>query len=167
MTQVTAPVTSPRSARGTRPVGYAFGTFKGVFTPSILTILGVIMYLRFPWVLGSVGLTGTIVIVTLSVAITFLTALSIAAMATNMKVGGGGAYYMISRTLGLEVGAAVGLPLFLAQALGIAFYTAGFTEIVVGFFPDLNPTTVGREHADGADAARVSLRGPGALAASS
>ncbi len=123
--------------------GYGFGTFKGVFMPSILTILGVIMFLRFPWVLGSVGLMGTLLIVTLSVAITLLTGLSIAAMATNMRVGGGGAYYMISRTLGLEVGAAVGLPLFLAQALGIAFYIAGFTETVVGYYPALSPLVVG------------------------
>ena len=108
--------------------GYAFGTFKGVFTPSILTILGVIMYLRFGWVLGSVGLGGTLLIVTLATSITFLTALSLSALATNMKVGGGGAYYIISRSLGLEAGAAIGLPLFFAQALGIAFYVAGFTE---------------------------------------
>ncbi len=123
--------------------GYDFGTFKGVFLPSILTILGVIMFLRLPWVLGSVGLPSTLLIVTLSVAITLLTGLSIAAMATNMRVGGGGAYYMISRTLGLEVGAAVGLPLFLAQALGIAFYITGFTETIVGYFPLLSPLVVG------------------------
>lgn len=122
---------------------HGFGTFKGVFTPSILTILGVVMFLRFPWVLGSVGLPQALLIVSLSVSITLLTGLSIAAMATNMKVGGGGAYYMISRTLGLEVGAAVGLPLFLAQALGIAFYTVGFTEIVAGYFPAYSPQLVG------------------------
>ncbi len=112
--------------------GYAFGTFKGVFTPSILTILGVIMYLRFGWVLGSVGLTGTLLIVTIATSITFLTALSLSALATNMKVGGGGAYYIISRSLGLEAGAAIGLPLFFAQALGIAFYVSGFTEALMG-----------------------------------
>ncbi|HXW04625.1 MAG TPA: hypothetical protein VD833_05285 [Vicinamibacterales bacterium] len=123
--------------------GYGFGTFQGVFMPSILTILGVIMFLRLPWVLGSVGLAATLLIVTLSVAVTLLTGMSIAAMATNMKVGGGGAYYMISRTLGLEVGAAVGLPLFLAQALGIAFYIAGFTETIIGYFPTLSPDAVG------------------------
>ncbi len=123
--------------------GYKFGTFQGVFVPSILTVLGVIMYLRFGWVLGSVGLPATLVIVTMSVAITLLTGLSISAMATNMPVGGGGAYYMISRTLGLEAGAAVGLPLFLAQALGIAFYIAGFSETVVSFFPALSPVFVG------------------------
>ena len=52
------------------------GTFGGVFTPSILTILGVIMYLRFGWVLDQVGLVSTLVIVTIATSITFLTALS-------------------------------------------------------------------------------------------
>lgn len=123
--------------------GYQFGTFKGVFTPSILTILGVIMYLRLGWVLGNVGLTATVIIVTLASSITFLTALSLAALATNMKVGGGGAYYIISRSLGVETGAAIGLPLFLAQALGISFYIAGFSESVVQVFPHLDAPTVG------------------------
>lgn len=84
--------------------GYQFGTFKGVFTPSILTILGVIMYLRTGWVLGHVGLALTLVIVTVSSSVTFLTGLSVSALATNMRVKGGGAYYMISRSLGVEAG---------------------------------------------------------------
>ncbi|MFH1385317.1 MAG: Na-K-Cl cotransporter, partial [Candidatus Omnitrophota bacterium] len=87
-----------------RTGGYQFGTFKGVFTPSILTILGVIMYLRFGWVLGNVGLVKTLLIVTIASAITFLTGLSISALATNMKVGGGGTYFIISRSLGIETG---------------------------------------------------------------
>ena len=128
---------------GPAPRGYGFGTFKGVFTPSLLTILGVIMYLRLPWVVGSVGLWPAVLIITMAVAITLLTGLSIAALATNMRIGGGGAYYMISRSLGLEAGAAVGLPLFLAQSLGVSFYVAGFTEVVIGYFPDLSPLTVG------------------------
>ena len=119
--------------------GYSFGTFKGVYTPSVLTIFGVIMYLRFGWVLGNVGLFGTLMIVTMATAITFLTGLSISAMATNMKVGGGGAYYIISRSLGLEAGAAIGLPLFFARAIGVAFYIAGFTEAVLALFG--NPLT--------------------------
>ncbi|HEX7122663.1 MAG TPA: hypothetical protein VF178_09870 [Gemmatimonadaceae bacterium] len=123
--------------------GYGFGTFKGVFTPSILTILGVVMYLRMGWVLGNVGLATTIVIVTFGSAITFLTALSLSALATNMRVGGGGAYYIISRSLGIEAGAAIGLPLYIAQALGISFYIAGFSEALVGVFPVLNPLAVG------------------------
>lgn len=123
--------------------GYGFGTFQGVFVPSILTILGVIMYLRFGWVLGNVGLLQTLVIVTLATSITFLTGLSMSALATNRRVGGGGAYYIISRSLGVEAGAAVGVPLYFAQSLGIAFYISGFSEAVVGVFPQLDPRTVG------------------------
>ncbi len=85
-------------------------TFGGVYTPSILTILGVIMYLRFGWVVGNVGLFGTLIIVTLSNIITFLTALSVCAIATDRVVRAGGAYYMISRSLGIETGGAVGIP---------------------------------------------------------
>jgi hypothetical protein len=80
------------------------GTFGGVYTPSILTILGVIMYLRFGWVVGNAGLLNTLIIVTLSTAITFLTALSVCAIATDRVVRVGGAYYMISRSLGIETG---------------------------------------------------------------
>ncbi|MFH1829595.1 MAG: amino acid permease [Pseudomonadota bacterium] len=122
---------------------YGFGTFKGVFLPSILTIFGVIMYLRLGWVLGNVGLTGTIVIVTISTAITFITGLSISAIATNMKVKGGGAYFMIARSLGVEAGAAVGLSLFFAKAIGISFYIAGFTESVHSLFPQVPQLIVG------------------------
>ncbi len=111
--------------------GNQFGAFKGVFTPSILTILGVIMYLRFGWVLGNLGLPLTLVVVTLATSITLLTGLSLSATATNMHIGGGGAYFIISRSLGVEVGAAIGVPLFLAQSIGVAFYLSGFAEAFV------------------------------------
>ncbi|MEM9948199.1 MAG: amino acid permease [Cyanobacteria bacterium P01_D01_bin.36] len=111
------------------------GTFGGVFTPSILTILGVIMYLRFGWVVGQVGLAGTMIIVTIATSITFLTALSISAIATDKVVRAGGAYYMISRSLGIETGGAVGIPLYFAQALSVALYTIGFAESVKNVFP--------------------------------
>ena len=117
--------------------------FGGVFTPSILTILGVIMYLRFGWVVGQVGLGGTLLIVTLSTSITLLTALSIAAIATDQRVRTGGAYYMISRSLGIETGGAVGIPLYLAQGLSVAIYTVGFAESVTEAFPSLNARLVG------------------------
>ena len=116
---------------------------EGVFTPSILTILGVIMYLRFGYVVGNVGLLGTLFIVTISTSITFLTALSIASIATDKKVKAGGAYYMISRALGVESGGAVGIPLYMAQALSIALYTIGFAESLTNVFPVLNQTIVG------------------------
>jgi amino acid transporter len=114
------------------------GTFGGVYTPSILTILGVIMYLRFGWVVGNAGLLNTLIIVTLSTSITFLTALSICAIATDRVVRVGGAYYMISRSLGIETGGAVGISLYFAQALSVALYTIGFAESVVETFPYLN-----------------------------
>lgn len=117
---------------------HKLGTFGGVFTPSILTILGVIMYLRFGWVVGNVGLIGSLIIVTLATSITFLTSLSLAAIATDQQVKIGGAYYMISRSLGIESGGAVGISLYLAQALSVSMYTVGFAESVVQVFPGLN-----------------------------
>jgi len=117
--------------------GTGLGTFGGVYTPSILTILGVIMYLRFGWVVGQVGLWGTLAIVTLSTSITFLTSLSICAIATDRVVRAGGAYYMISRSLGIESGGAIGIPLYFAQAISVALYTIGFAESLVLTFPQL------------------------------
>ena len=118
------------------------GTFGGVFTPSILTILGVIMYLRFGWVVGHVGMVQTLIIVTISTSITFITALSISAIATDKVVRAGGAYYMISRSLGIETGGAVGIPLYFAQAFSVALYTIGFAESVTQIFPQVNQTIV-------------------------
>ncbi len=113
-------------------------TFAGVFTPSVLTILGVIMYLRLGWVVGSAGLASTLLIVTLATSITFLTALSISEIATDKMVRVGGAYYMVSRSLGIETGGAVGIPLYFAQALSVALYTIGFADSLVSVFPALD-----------------------------
>jgi len=101
------------------------------------------MYLRFGWVVGNVGLSGTLIIVTLSTLITFLTALSIAAIATNAPVKAGGAYYMISRSLGIEIGGSIGIPLYLAQAFSVALYIIGFSESMITIFPSLNIKMVG------------------------
>jgi amino acid transporter len=113
------------------PPAEKFGTFLGVYTPSVLTILGLIMYLRFGWVVGNVGLPITFLIVLLSSAITFITALSASAIATNMRVGVGGEYFMISRSLGPELGGAIGIPLFLCRTLSITFYSFGLAESVL------------------------------------
>ncbi len=101
------------------------------------------MYLRFGWVLGNVGLIGTLAIVSISTAITFFTALSIASIATDQNVRTGGAYYMISRSLGIETGGAIGIPLYLAQALSIALYTIGFAESLTQVFPQFDQKVVG------------------------
>ncbi len=93
------------------------------------------MYLRFGWVVGQMGLVKTLLIVTISTAITFITGLSISAIATDQVVRAGGAYYMISRSLGIETGGAVGIPLYFAQAFSVALYTIGFAESVIQAFP--------------------------------
>jgi amino acid transporter len=134
---------TPESPADASSSGAGFGTFAGVYTPSILTILGVIMYLRFGWVVGNVGLIGTLAIVTLATSITLLTALSISAIATDRRVRAGGAYYMISRSLGIETGGAIGIPLFFAQAISVALYTVGFAESVVTVFPRFSLLLVG------------------------
>jgi solute carrier family 12 sodium/potassium/chloride transporter 2 len=86
---------------------------------------------------------GTLLIVTLSTSITFLTSLSIASISTNTKVKAGGAYYMISRSLGVEIGGALGIPLYLAQTLSVALYVMGFSESLIAIFPVLNIKIVG------------------------
>ncbi|OIO33624.1 MAG: hypothetical protein AUJ70_02820 [Candidatus Omnitrophica bacterium CG1_02_40_15] len=112
-----------------------FGTFEGVFTPTVLSILGVVMYLRLGWVVGQVGLAGALAIVVISNLITLCTGLSVASITTNIRIGTGGAYSIISKSLGLEVGGAIGVPLYLCQAISVAFYIAGFTECWVSIFP--------------------------------
>lgn len=102
--------------------------FAGVFTPNILTILGIILFLRIGWVVGQAGLWGALAIVVLANAISLLTGLSLSSIATSMQVKAGGNYYLISRTLGLEIGGAIGIPLYLSQAISVAFYIIGFTE---------------------------------------
>jgi len=111
------------------------GWFLGVFTPTILTILGVIMYLRLGWVVSQAGLLGTIAIVLISNAITLATCLSMSTLATNMRVGVGGAYFLISRSFGLEVGGAIGIPLFLSQVLSLTMYAYGLAESLRFIWP--------------------------------
>ena len=119
-----------------------FGTFSGVFTPNVLTILGIILFLRIGWVVGQTGLIGALLIIAVANLISLFTGLSLSAISTNMQVRTGGTYYMISRTLGLEIGGAIGLPLYLSQAISVAFYIIGFTEAFVGLYPVLDPRII-------------------------
>ncbi len=112
-----------------------FSTFEGVFTPCLLSILGVIMYLRLGWVVGQVGLAWTILIIVLANLITLATALCMSSMVTNIRIGPGGAYSIITKSLGVEAGGAIGLPLYMSQAISVAFYISGFTEVWHYMFP--------------------------------
>ena len=105
--------------------------FGGVFTPCTLTILGVIMFLRFGYVVGRAGVFETLIIIGAATLITLLTTFSLSAIVTNTEVKGGGAYFLISRSLGAEFGGAIGLVFFVAQAISVAMYVIGFSEAVV------------------------------------
>lgn len=109
-----------------------FGAFSGVFTPSILTILGVIMYMRLGWVVGQAGLLTALGIIFLSHVISVSTGLSISSIATDKKIKTGGIYYMLSRSLGLPMGGSIGITLFVGTALSISLYIIGFCESFLG-----------------------------------
>jgi amino acid transporter len=113
-----------------------FGTFKGVFVPTFLTILGIILFLRLPWVVGNAGVGGAIIIILVSVGITLITSLSLSSIITNIRIGAGGAFSIISRSLGLEIGGSIGIPLYLSQAIAVAMYIFGFREGWLWIFPE-------------------------------
>ncbi len=104
-----------------------FGTMP-VFLTALSTILGAILFLRFGWAVGQVGFYGVIGIIILGHVVTIPTAFAVAEIATNQRVQGGGAYYIISRSFGLNVGGAIGIALFLSQAISVAFYVIAFGE---------------------------------------
>lgn len=122
--------------------GTKFGTFGGVFSPTLLTILGVIMYLRLGWVVGNAGIMGAIIIILLAKAITICTGLALSSITTNIKIGAGGAYSIISKSLGLEAGGSVGIPFYVSQTLSAALYIIGFTEGWLSIFPGHPPLLV-------------------------
>ena len=112
-----------------------FGTFEGVFLPTLLTILGAVMYLRTGWVVGQAGLVGGLLVIIFANLITICTGFSISSVATNIRVGAGGSFSIISQSLGLEVGGSINLPFYLAQAISVAFYIFAFTEGWLSVFP--------------------------------
>ncbi len=113
-----------------------YGTFAGVFVPTLLTILGVILFVRHGWVVGNAGLIGGIGIVILAFIIVTFTSLSMSCITTNIRIKAGGAYSIISQSLGLEVGGSVGIPLYLAQTFAITMYIFGFREGWLYIFPE-------------------------------
>jgi amino acid transporter len=139
------------------------GTIEGVFIPTMTTILGVILYVRTGWVVGQVGLAGAIAVVLSAFAISATTALSIASIASNVRVGGGGAFALLVRTLGIEPAGSIGLPLYVSQTLAIAMYLFGFREGWLWLFPDhpawaVDLATFGSVFAIGAVSARFAFR---------
>ena len=120
-----------KKVKKVRSGGYGFGTAP-VFLMSITAILGAVMFLRFGYTVGSVGLLGALLIILIAHMITIPAGMAISEIATNQRVGGGGEYYIISRSFGLRIGATIGVMLYAAQSISVAFYIIGFTE---GFEP--------------------------------
>ena len=120
--------------------GYHFNTFSGVFLPSILTILGVVMFMRLGTVTGELGIIGALGILLAAESIAVATGLSISAISTNTPVKNGGPYFLISRSLGPGFGASIGLTYYVSQSLSVPFYVIGFTEAFVKVFPQFETT---------------------------
>ncbi|MCB0550607.1 MAG: amino acid permease [Phaeodactylibacter sp.] len=110
-----------------------FGTAPVFFT-AISTILGAVMFLRFGFAVGQVGMAGTFLIILIGHAVTIPTAMAIAEIATNQKVEGGGEYYIISRSFGLVIGSSIGIALYFSQAISVAFYIIAFAEAFNSLF---------------------------------
>lgn len=110
------------------PNKHKLGTFGGVFVPTTLNVLSILMFLRFGFILGQMGVLGTLLLLILSYCIDLLTTLSISAISTNGTVRGGGAYYMISRSLGPEFGGSIGLVFFLGQIFNSGMNVVGIIE---------------------------------------
>ncbi|BBM89903.1 hypothetical protein COTS27_01620 [Spirochaetota bacterium] len=116
--------------------GRTYGTFKGVYLPTILNIMGLMMYLRQGWVVGNAGLLGAMSIVLFSCLITGITALCISSIVTNIRIGSGGVFSLVSQSLGLQVGGSIGIPLYLVQGLSAVLYMYGFLEAWAFIFPE-------------------------------
>ena len=123
------------------PSARTMGTLP-VFMTAVSTILGAILFLRFGYAVGHVGLIGALGIIAIGHLVTIPTALAVAEIATNQKVEGGGAYYMISRSFGLNIGATIGITLFLSQAISVAFYVIAFVESLVPLIEWIETMTV-------------------------
>ncbi|MEX2550163.1 MAG: hypothetical protein WD638_08040, partial [Nitriliruptoraceae bacterium] len=119
-----------------------YGTIEGVFVPTTLTILGVILFLRTGWVVGNAGLLGAVGIILFAFTITGFTALSLASISTNITPEAGGAYGLVARSFGVEAGGAVGVPLYLSQSLVIGLYVFGFRDGWLAIFPGHPPLAV-------------------------
>lgn len=118
-----------------KPDTLKLGTMMGVFIPCVQSILGIIYYIRFSWIVGMAGIGETLILVALCGTCTFLTSISLSAIATNGAMKGGGPYYLIGRALGPEVGVSIGLCFFLGNAVAGALYVLGAVETFLKAVP--------------------------------
>ncbi|PHU28489.1 Cation-chloride cotransporter 1 [Capsicum chinense] len=118
-----------------RPTAVKSGTLMGVFVPCLQNIMGIIYYIRFSWIVGMAGIGESLLLVAFCGSCTFLTTISLSAIATNGAMKGGGPYYLIGRALGPEVGVSIGLCFFLGNAVAGAMYVLGAVETFLDAVP--------------------------------
>uniref|UniRef100_A0A671YMK5 Solute carrier family 12 member 7 n=1 Tax=Sparus aurata TaxID=8175 RepID=A0A671YMK5_SPAAU len=138
--------------------GPQMGTFMGVYLPCLQNILGVILFLRLTWIVGTAGILESLAIVALCCSCTMLTAISMSAIATNGVVPAGGSYYMISRSLGPEFGGAVGLCFYLGTTFAGSMYILGTIEILLTYIVPKAAIFVAEKKEDEVDALLNNMR---------
>ncbi|XP_019849326.1 PREDICTED: solute carrier family 12 member 6-like isoform X2 [Amphimedon queenslandica] len=132
-------VPNPKKGKKNKKKSAKMGTIMGVYLPTLQNILGVILFLRLTWIVGTAGVGQAFLLVLLCCLCTFLTTISLSAIATNGVVPAGGSYFMISRNLGPEFGGAVGILFYLANTFGTSLYTLGAIEIFITYIaPDVS-----------------------------
>jgi len=124
-----------QSAQDARPGQTLLGTFMGVFIPTTQNILGIILFIRLPWITGQAGIIQAAAIVFMACLSSTLTSLSMSGIATSGRVQAGGCYQIIKKSLGPEFGGVVGILLFLSNTFGVAMYMLGFVEALQDAFP--------------------------------
>lgn len=101
-----------------------------MYLPCVTSILSVIIFMRINYIVGEAGIFQSFIILFFSTTTTFLTVLSMSAIATNGKIRTGGVYYMISRSLGPSTGGAIGILYYLAITFSTAMSILGAIEAI-------------------------------------
>ena len=115
----------------------SLGTLSGVIVPTCENMWGVLIFLRFFFVVGHAGVGQALLIVAISFSSSFFTTMSLSAMATNGPVEAGGAYFIISRALGHKLGGAVGTTYFFGLSLLAVLEVLGAVEVMLYVDPSL------------------------------
>ncbi|MCB1119115.1 MAG: amino acid permease, partial [Chlamydiia bacterium] len=113
------------------------GLTRGIIIPNLTMMMGMILFLRLGLIVGHLGLVGVLVVIGISLVLMLITAYAIAMIATNMEVGGGGIYYLVSRSLGVEVGGAIGLSLVFSQTMTLTLCVTGLAYSLRSLYPFL------------------------------
>lgn len=133
--------TKKKLHHATAAVMKKLGLFEGVFVPCVLSIFGVILFVRLPWIVGQGGLYLALLMLIIAYVVVTVTVLSLSAISSNGRMGGGGAYYLIARALGPEFGGAIGLIFYCANVFGCCVYLVGFADSFLEFFAGDIPST--------------------------